>query len=155
MEKPKWHKEDKRALRLLLETNSLRPLPRELFAQNTTEVAQLVLGKVLVRPSRHGLIAAKIVETEAYTGEYDPAAHARFGRTNRTRALYGAPGHAYIFSIHGHFCLNFVAEPIESPGCVLIRAVEPLSGIHIMRELRDWKDGQQYVNLTYGPGKLC
>ena len=129
-------------------------LSREFFAQETTTVAKEVLGKTLVRVTEHGLLLAKIVETEAYLGEHDPAAHASFGRTKRTAVLYGKPGRAYVYQIHGYHCLNFVAEPINSPGCVLIRAVEPLDGVAVMRQHRN-KIQSKLADVANGPGKLC
>ncbi|QBD77434.1 DNA-3-methyladenine glycosylase [Ktedonosporobacter rubrisoli] len=125
-----------------------------MFSRKASTVAQEALGKTLVRVTADGLLVARIVETEAYLGEHDPAAHASFGRTKRTQVLYGEPGHAYVYQLHGHHCLNFVAEPLGSPGCVLIRAVEPLAGIEAMRQLRR-KNDLELINLSNGPGKLC
>ena len=100
-------------------------------------MARALLGKILV----HGATAGRIVETEAYLGLADPAAHASRGATPRTEVLFGAPGRAYVYLIYGMYeCLNIVAEPEGSPGCVLIRAVEPLNG----------SDGAR----TDGPGRL-
>ncbi len=129
-------------------------LSREFFARETKTVARESLGKLLVRVTGDGLLVAKIVETEAYLGEHDPAAHASFGRTKRTNVLYGEPGHAYVYQLHGHHCLNFVAEPLGLPGCVLIRALEPLEGIDVMRRLRG-KDETESITIANGPGKLC
>lgn len=130
-------------------------LSREFFARKTEVVAREVLGKTLVRVTEQGLLlVAKIVETEAYLGEHDPAAHAAAGRTKRTAVLYGAPGHAYVYQLHGHHCLNFVAEPAGSPGCVLIRALEPLDGVAVMRQLRNKIQGKM-TDIASGPGKLC
>jgi len=129
-------------------------LSRAFFTRETKTVAQESLGKTLVRVTEDGLLVAKIVETEAYLGEHDPAAHASFGRTKRTEVLYGEPGHAYVYQLHGHHCLNFVAEPPGSPGCVLIRALEPLEGIEVMRRLRG-KNEMELIPIANGPGKLC
>src|SRR5205085_5804605 len=110
--------------------------------------AQALLGKILV----HGATSGRIVETEAYLGLKDRAAHAWNGITARTRVLFGPPGHAYIYLIYGMYeCLNIVAEPEESPGCVLIRAVEPLTGLPMMRKRRP---GVKDHELANGPGKL-
>ncbi|MBI3207385.1 MAG: DNA-3-methyladenine glycosylase [Candidatus Solibacter usitatus] len=103
-------------------------LPRRFYMRPAAEVAPDLLGMVLV----HGKCAARIVETEAYLGERDPAAHAAKGLTPRTRVLYGPPGHAYVYLIYGMYhCLNIVTEPEGSPGCVLIRALEPLVGLDL------------------------
>jgi DNA-3-methyladenine glycosylase len=131
-----------------------KPLPRSFFEHDTTTVSKNLLGKTLLRRIDDKILAAKIVEVEAYLGEHDPAAHASFGNTNRTKVLYGEPGHAYVYRIHGWHCLNAVAEPLNSPGCVLIRAVEPIEGIEHMREYRKRKDIPD-KQLANGPGKLC
>jgi len=108
-------------------------LERDFYARPAIEVARDCLGKILV----HGRTAGRIVETEAYLGVDDRAAHAWRGITERTRVIFGPPGHAYIYFIYGMYeCLNFVAEPEGQAGCVLIRAVEPLAGIRAMRRRR-------------------
>ncbi|MBI4906723.1 MAG: DNA-3-methyladenine glycosylase [Acidobacteria bacterium] len=123
-------------------------LDRPFYERPTIEVALSLLGKIIV----HGACAGRIVEVEAYLGESDPAAHAARGLTPRTRVLYGPPGHAYVYFIYGlHECLNLVAEPEGSPGCVLIRALEPLAGIDQMRERRGM---ERLVDLMSGPAKL-
>jgi len=123
-------------------------LPRRFYARPATEVARALLGKVLV----HGAVSARIVETEAYLGLADEAAHTWRGRTPRTEVIFGPPGHAYVYLIYGMYdCLNVVAEPEDSPGCVLIRAAEPLTGIAAMRRRRL---ADRLENLTNGPGKL-
>jgi DNA-3-methyladenine glycosylase len=124
-------------------------LPREFYARPTVDVARELLGKVLV----HGRTAGRIVETEAYLGLEDRAAHASRGLTNRTRVLFGPPGHAYVYFIYGMYeCLNLVAEPEGIPGCVLIRALEPLAGIERMRRRRP--AARRPEDLASGPGKL-
>jgi DNA-3-methyladenine glycosylase len=126
-----------------------RILPRSFYARETEEVARGLLGKVLV----HGRVAGRIVETEAYLGTGDPAAHASHGLTERTRVIFGPPGHAYVYFIYGMYeCLNLVAEPDGTAGCVLIRALEPLTGIEIMRRRRP--KARRMEDLTSGPGKL-
>lgn len=124
-------------------------LPRSFYGRPTVEVARDVLGKILV----HGRTAGRIVEVEAYLGEQDRAAHAWHGLTPRTRVLYGPPGHAYVYFIYGMYeCLNLVAEPEGIPGCVLIRALEPLSGLDLMRRRRP--KARSIQELASGPGKL-
>ena len=113
------------------------------------EVARALLGKILV----HGRTASRIVETEAYLGLTDAAAHAFRGLTARTEVIFGHPGHAYVYLIYGMYeCLNIVAEPHGSPGCVLIRALEPLCGIESMRRRRPGV--KRVEDLANGPGKL-
>ncbi len=124
-------------------------LPRLFYIRDTVAVARGLLGKVLV----HGPTAGIIIETEAYLGGDDLAAHSAAGMTDRTRVIFGPPGHAYVYLSYGmHDCLNIVAEPDGHPGCVLIRALLPVGGIEIMRARRPAakSDG----DLTSGPGKL-
>ncbi len=105
----------------------------------------------------HGTTAGRIVEVEAYLGVNDRAAHSWRGLTNRTRVAFGPPGHAYVYFIYGMYeCLNFVCEPEGQAGCVLIRALEPLSGLATMRRRRArWSNTARKVeDLTSGPGKL-
>lgn len=124
-------------------------LGRAFYERPTVEVARGLLGKMLV----HGLTAGRIVETEAYLGENDLAAHAARGITERTRVIFGPPGHAYVYFIYGRYdCLNIVAEPAGSPGCVLIRALEPLAGVEVMRARRPGV--RSIKDLASGPGKL-
>jgi DNA-3-methyladenine glycosylase len=124
-------------------------LERDFYARPAIEVARDCLGKILV----HGKTAGRIVETEAYLGVDDRAAHAWRGLTDRTRVIFGPPGHAYIYFIYGMYeCLNFVAEPEGQAGCVLIRAVEPLAGIDGMRRRRP--TAKRIEDLASGPGKL-
>ena len=131
---------------LLDETDSLS-IP--FFERNAEELARELLSCVLF----HGTTAGMIVETEAYLGLNDLAAHASRGRTERTQVLFGPPGRAYVYFIYGmHECLNVVAEKEGEPGCVLVRALQPLAGLSQMRERRDW--GGPACGLTNGPGKL-
>ena len=124
-------------------------LPRNFYSRHAEVVAKDLLGTILV----HGRTAGRIVETEAYLGLDDLAAHASRGITRRTRVLFGPPGHAYVYLIYGmHECLNFVTEPDGVAGCVLIRAVEPLAGISLMRERRP--AAQRIQDLASGPAKL-
>ena len=124
-------------------------LPRSFYSRPTVEVARDLLGNILV----HGDTAGRIVETEAYLGGDDLAAHSARGVTARTRVIFGPPGHAYVYFIYGMYeCLNLVAEPAGKPGCVLIRAVEPVSGIEIMQRRRP--AAHTLRELASGPGRL-
>ena len=126
-----------------------RIVPRHFYVRPATEVARDLLGKILV----HGETAGRIVEAEAYLGLEDQASHAFRGMTPRTRVLFGPPGHAYVYLSYGaNECLNLVAEPEGKPGCVLIRALEPLAGLEIMRSRRT--TAARVEDLTSGPGKL-
>ena len=133
-------------------------LPRAFYDRDPRTVSRDLLGKVLVR--RHGrkLRAARIVEIEAYLGEGDPAAHAACGRTPRNAVLFGPPGHAYVYFIYGnHYCLNISCLPKGIPGCVLVRALEPLIGIEEMARERGLSlNGRGDLRkLTSGPGRLA
>ena len=113
------------------------------------EVARGLLGKVLA----HGAAAGIIVETEAYLGRNDLAAHSARGITDRTRVIFGPPGHAYVYFIYGMYdCLNIVAEREGDPGCVLIRALEPVAGVGIMKRRRP--AARKAEELASGPGRL-
>ncbi len=117
----------------------------------TDQVAQLMLGMLLTYESPAGLVGGRIVETEAYMGQKDSAAHAFKGRrTASNEPLYGPPGTVYIYSIHGRYLLDVAAQQKDVPQGVLIRAVEPTIGLNIMMKNRQ-KFG---VDLTNGPGKL-
>jgi DNA-3-methyladenine glycosylase len=132
-------------------------LPIDFYlTEDTTSAAKQILGKLLVVPDKNGERAsAMIVEVEAYCGITDRAAHSYGGRrTARNEVTYGPGGHVYVFFIYGmYFQLNFVLGPIDHPHVLLIRAVEPVEGIEMMRSRRGkpMKD----TNLTSGPGKLC
>lgn len=103
-----------------------------------------------------GPCAGRIVEVEAYLGLDDLAAHASRGVTPRTRIIFGRPGHAYVYLIYGMYeCLNLIAEPEGTPGCVLIRALEPVRGVDVMLARRRGAAGSHDVRrLLNGPGKL-
>ena len=126
---------------------------RSFYARPTVEVARSLLGTILLHRTDDGLLAGVIVEVEAYLGQDDPAAHSSAGRTARTRVIFGDPGHAYVYKIYGlHHCLNVVAEPGGTPGCVLIRALEPVCGIDTMRSRR--VAARRSNQIASGPAKL-
>jgi len=115
-------------------------------------VARDLLGRILFSRSPEGVLAGRIVETEAYTGEADPASHAFRGRTARNAVMFGTPGHAYVYFSYGvHYCLNVTADAPGVAGAVLLRALEPLAGMEIMRRHGD--HGPE-VRLLSGPGKI-
>jgi DNA-3-methyladenine glycosylase len=131
-------------------------LNREFFTRDDTlRIARELLGKLLVVPGPDGTrLSGMIVETEAYLGVIDKAAHSFGGRrTERNEVTYAEGGHVYVFFVYGmYYQLNLVTGLVDDPHVVLIRAVEPVEGIEIMRERRgEMKD----KNLTSGPGKLC
>jgi DNA-3-methyladenine glycosylase len=124
-------------------------LDRDFYSRPAIEVARDCLGKILV----HGKTAGRIVEVEAYLGVDDRAAHAWRGVTDRTRVIFGEPGHAYVYFIYGMYeCLNFVCEPAGQAGCVLIRALEPIAGLATMPRRRP--SAKRPEDLANGPGKL-
>lgn len=143
-----------------------RPLSREFYDHNPRRVSRDLLGKVLVRKEADKLLAARIVEVEAYLGENDPAAHSFAGRTPRNAVLFGPPGYAYVYFIYGnHYCLNVSCLPDGVAGGILFRAAEPLAGMEEMAEARNvsfdsTRDStrnsrRDLRKLTSGPGRLA
>jgi DNA-3-methyladenine glycosylase len=135
---------------------STRVLPRAFYDRPTLTVAEELLGKVLVHRAPGGVAAGMIVETEAYIGEDDPACHAAPGPTARNAPLYGVPGIAYVYLNYGiHYLVNAVTESEGHPAAVLIRALEPLEGVRLMRRRRA-PDGRHIdeSDLCRGPGNL-
>lgn len=135
---------------------TLNKLPRSFYTRtNVVTVARDLLGKLLVVPANNGeRVSGIIVETEAYRGPLDRAAHSYGGRrTKRTEPMYGIGGTAYVFFVYGmYYQFNVVTNAADTPHAVLIRAVEPVEGIELMRKRRA---SQPDRNLTKGPGKLC
>ena len=128
------------------------------YARPTLVVAREILGATLVHETPEGLVAGRIVEVEAYIGESDPGCHAAAGPTPRNQPLYEAPGRAYVYLNYGVHCLlNVVTEAPGRPAAVLLRAVEPLAGVALMRRRRT-RDGQPPpadLALCRGPGNLA
>ncbi|KAA6460225.1 DNA-3-methyladenine glycosylase [Acidobacteria bacterium AB60] len=142
-----------------------RLLPREFYQTRPEWVAPRLLGKILVHRTQQQVISGRIVEVEAYLGPHndppDPAAHAHRGPTPRNLVLFGLAGHAYVYSIYGrYFCLNVSCEAEGLAGCVLLRALEPLSALDTMAANRRLPPGlprneTSFRQLTSGPSRLC
>ena len=137
---------------VLAVAHRLRPLPRTFYQRPTLEIAPDLLGRYLVAADSQAQVGGRIVEVEAYIGEDDPACHAHRGRTMRNDVMYGPPGRAYVYFTYGnHWMLNVVTEREGFPAAVLIRALEPKIGQHIMCQRRRVTRDR---DLTNGPGKL-
>lgn len=128
-------------------------LDRAFYQQDTLEAARALLGQILVRRTPEGETRGIIVETEAYLGEIDPAAHSYKGDSRRVRVQYGPAGHAYVYLIYGMYCcMNITTGPPGKPEVVLLRALEPCGGIELMQRRRKTEKRRA---LCSGPGKLC
>jgi DNA-3-methyladenine glycosylase len=142
-------------------TRNAKLLHRDFFNRDPRAVARELLGKLIVRREGRKQLAGRIVEVEAYLGAGDLAAHAAAGNTARNAVLWGPPGHAYVYFIYGmHYCLNISCLPEGDAGCVLIRALEPVSGIREMAKARgladlDLTSMRELRKLASGPGKLA
>lgn len=127
-------------------------LDRAFYHRPTLDVARDLLGKKLVRRIGRAELSGVIIETEAYCGTRDSACHAHRGLTPRNTVMFGPPGHAYVYFTYGmHYLLNLVTEDNGNPCAVLIRAIEPLSGLDTMQARRQ----RPCKELTNGPAKLC
>lgn len=133
----------------------LAPLPRSFYARDVLDVAPECIGKLLVRAAPEGLVAGRIVECEAYRGPEDRAAHSHDGRrTARTEAMFGPPGHIYVFRLYGtSWAINLVTGREGEPQAVLLRALEPVLGVELMSARRGVAPGRR--EISNGPGKLC
>jgi DNA-3-methyladenine glycosylase len=131
-----------------------RAIPADFYARDTISVARDLLGCVLRTRVNNRITAGRIVEVEAYVGPNDPAAHGFGGRrTSRNDRLFGPPGIAYVYFIYGvHWCVNAVTEADGYPAAVLIRALEPLEGLDVMRRRRTTPNPRLWCS---GPGRLC
>lgn len=130
-------------------------LPRDFYHGDTVAIARQLLGCVLWRKRGRELLAARIVECEAYLGANDLASHARRGlRSPRNESMYLAGGHAYVYFTYGmHYCMNVVTQEADLAEAVLLRAAQPLRGLESMRKRR--VKAKRDVDLMNGPGKLC
>ncbi|MDH5791700.1 MAG: DNA-3-methyladenine glycosylase [Candidatus Bathyarchaeota archaeon] len=127
------------------------PLGRDFYERDPSQVARGLLGKVIVRRLGPETLSGKIVETEAYYGDGDPASRAYKGRKNYNKPMFGEPGRLFIYMVHTWWLLNIVAHGEGGVGAVLIRGLEPLEGVRVMMRKRGMEAIQ---NLTNGPGKL-
>ena len=134
------------------------------FNRDPRRVARSLLGKLVIRKTADGVLSGRIVETEAYLGEGDAAAHSAAGRTLRNAVLFGPPGYAYVYFIYGsHFCLNVSCLPDGIAGGVLFRAMEPVAGIEQMARARGIELPKEsglrrtaiLRKISSGPGRMC
>ena len=133
----------------------MRRLSRAFFARDALVVAEALVGRTLVHESADGSVAGRIVEVEAYCGLVDAASHAYRGPTRRNAVMFGPAGHLYVYFTYGmHYCANVVCERPGSPGAVLLRAVEPVSGIELMAKRRGLSP-ESLGLLARGPARLA
>ena len=129
-------------------------MPKRFYERSSEKVAKELLGKILVRRLENKTLSGIIVETEAYFGPGDPASRASHGIKNYNRLMWQEPGVAFIYNVHKHWMFNIVAHKPGGVGAVLIRAIEPIEGIDVMKRNRGIADDRRIVELTNGPGKL-
>jgi len=138
---------------------SIEKLPKKFYTRPVLTVAKELLGKIFVKKDKNLLLAGRIVEVEAYDGSVDEAAHTYIGKTKRNEVMFNEGGYLYVYFTYGnHFCCNVVTGKKDEGSAVLIRAVEPLSGIKTMKVNRFGKNSlteKEKINLTSGPGKIC
>ncbi len=133
--------------------SEFRKLPRSFYLHPTLAVAKDLLGKYFIRKSGRSYLIGRIVEVEAYLGDRDPASHAYRGKTKRNEVMFKAGGHLYVYFTYGmHYCANVVTEAEGIGRAILLRAIEPVSGIALMKTRRHTGAAD---NLTNGPAKLC
>jgi DNA-3-methyladenine glycosylase len=136
-----------------------RKLKKSFYRKELMEVAKNLLGKILVKTDSKNILSGKIIEVEAYHGKMDEAAHSYHGLTKRTEIMFESGGYFYVYFTYGaHHCCNVVTGKKGQGTAVLIRAVEPLTGIQTMiknRFGRKLKNDKEKFNLTSGPGKTC
>jgi len=136
-----------------------KKLGKSFYKRELLEVAPDLLGKIFVKTDKKNVLAGRIVEVEAYHGDFDEAAHSFGRKTKRTEIMFEAGGYLYVYFTYGaHYCCNVVTGKKGQGTAVLIRAVEPLTGIDIMiknRFGRKLKSEKEKINLTSGPGKIC
>jgi DNA-3-methyladenine glycosylase len=133
-------------------------LKEEFFDRDPRRVARALLGKLLVRTTPGAVLAGRIVETEAYLGKDDPAAHSFIGQTPRNAVMFGPPGRAYVYFIYGnHYCLNVTCQPPGVAGAVLFRALEPVVGIEQMATVRGitLDEKTDLRKISSGPGRMA
>jgi DNA-3-methyladenine glycosylase len=133
-------------------------LKEEFFDRDPRRVARALLGKLLIRTTPGAVLAGRIVETEAYLGKDDAAAHSFIGKTPRNAVMFGPPGHAYVYFIYGmHFCLNVTCLRVGVAGAVLFRALEPVTGVELMAAARGVtiEKESDLRKLSSGPGRMA
>ncbi len=143
----------------MIDLSQHKKLTSNFYSRNIEQLAKDLLGKILVRSISNKLLTGKIVETEAYLSKNDEASHSFKGKSNRNKIMFNPSGFLYVYQIYGiHFCCNVVSGRRDEGSAVLLRAIEPLENIEIMRVHRFGENPithRNLVNLTNGPAKLC